>query len=337
MPSWRYDELTETWVAVAAARRGLPVDPAVAARADPASATRPGARPCPFCPGAESETEPTVAALADAAGWRVRVVRNRFPHAAPDATPERPARAIDGREVPARGVHELVIEAREHALDWPDFAPAHGADVLGMYRDRYRALSRVPDVRHVSVFRNRGRRAGSSQSHPHAQLVATTVLPHGVAHRAAIARRHVAHAGVTPLAALVVRELDAAVRVVEITERFVVFCPFASHRAFETWIAPRAPDANDFGAVDDAELAALAEVLTRSTARIRAATTGADYNLIVRTPPRGDDAARGDAGWHLEILPRTGGDAGFELSTGIDVVPIAPEDAAHELRQSGPR
>ena len=36
---------------------------------------------------------------------------------------------------------------------------------------------------------------------------------------------------------------------------------------------------------------------------------------------------------HLELLPRTGGDAGFELSTGEMIVLVSPEESAARLRE----
>ena len=45
------------------------------------------------------------------------------------------------------------------------------------------------------------------------------------------------------------------------------------------------------------------------------------------------EVAQGPAvGWHLEILPRLGGDAGFEIATSCMIVVVAPEHAASVLR-----
>jgi UDPglucose--hexose-1-phosphate uridylyltransferase len=128
-------------------------------------------------------------------------------------------------------------------------------------------------------------------------------------------------------------EVEAEVRVVERTKRFVVFCPYAPTRMFETWIAPVNP-AKAFVALPGDELAELALLLKRTLARVRTATNGADYNLVWRSPPT---AARGSkaAFWALEILPRTGGDAGFELATSTAIVTFPPERAADALRRSG--
>jgi UDPglucose--hexose-1-phosphate uridylyltransferase len=329
---FRFDEFTESWVAVAGARRGLPIDPAVRRSVEPPPEV--SARGCPFCPGAESELEPTVAAFCDDAGaWHVRAVRNRYPIVRDDAA--LPAPAPGGRELPAAGVHEVLIETRAHALDWPDFDPPRAALVARMYRDRVRALAALPAARSVALFRNRGRRAGSSQSHPHAQVLATAMVPHGVAQRDALARRHFERTHGSLLGATLERELALGLRIVEETARFVTLCPYAPHRNYETWIVPRAPVPAVFADLSDEDAAALGIALSRATGALRTASNGADYNLVLRAPPL--EAPRdGAMGWHLELLPRTGGDAGFELSTGVDVVSTSPEQAAAELRASVP-
>ena len=57
-----------------------------------------------------------------------------------------------------------------------------------------------------------------------------------------------------------------------------------------------------------------------------------DFNLVLRIPPC--DAEGPSLGWHMEILPRIDGDAGFELASNTKIVHILPEDAAQELRDA---
>lgn len=331
MSEYRYDDLTGQWVVIAPSRRGLPVDAALRTGQNPPNAT-PTERPCPFCPGHEAETESTVAQITGTDGqWHVRTVRNRFPIVTSQSLPSLPTHPVNGGALAGTGIHEVIIEAREHHLDWPHYDPFHATRVLQMYRDRVRTLERIPGIQAVSLFRNRGRRAGSSQSHPHAQIVATTLLPPAIEQRSTIARRFFAAHRVTILESLLARELSEGVRIVECTDSFVVLCPFASHRSYETWIVPRMRSPS-LTTLDDEVLTPLATVLVRTLRRVHAVTNGTDYNLSFRIPPPGSSGEPW-ACWHLEILPRMGGDAGFELTSGLDVVPVAPETAAAELRE----
>ena len=325
MAGYRFDELTREWVVIAPARRGIPIDPTLARapNAVPSNAN------CPFCPGHESETEETIAARNDEAGrWLVRVVGNRFPSVMRDARIE--AAATGGDERPATGAHEVIVEAREHDLDLATLDEAQAVRVLEVFRDRYAALEGDPKFAAVSLFRNRGVRSGSSQSHPHSQIVATSVLPPAFELRHRIAREYaVAHDDASLLDDLASRERDAGARIVTSTEALDVYCPFASHRSYETWIVPRTRRAS-ISQCDDAELAVLATTLVHTIAAVMRATRDAAYNVLVRHPPA--RSREPWARWHIEIVPRTGGDAGFELLSGMEVVPVAPEAAAAAIR-----
>ena len=117
---------------------------------------------------------------------------------------------------------------------------------------------------------------------------------------------------------------------VERSARYAVFCPFAPHRSFETWIVPMTPVAS-LAQVDDASLDELAPLIVRTLNRVLRATGDADYNLVLRAPALRHWSAPW-ALWNLEILPRRGGDAGFELSTEMQCVLTPPEESAQVLR-----
>lgn len=303
----RRDPFTRRWVILAPGRRGL-------GGAKPGGLPAPGGR-CPFCPGHEAETEVTVARWPTEGRWRVRVVRNKYP-------------VVTGSE----GIHEVGIDAPEHDVDLPDLSAAQLTALFTVYRDRVRALEATAGVAAVVLFRNRGRRAGSSQPHPHTQIAALGWVPSDVRARWTNARRHLEEHG-EPLHAAELRRERAGPRVLHDDAHLVSFCPFAPTRPFEVRFAPRAP-AGGFGRAGDAVLEALGRHLRDAARRLRAATAITDYNLVLRQPPI--DAAGPALAWHLELLPRTGGDAGFELGTGDTIVVVPPEEAAERLRDATP-
>lgn len=268
-------------------------------------ASRPGGPPaidrarCPFCPGHEADTEPSVIELG--APWAVRVVENKYPIASS---------------------HEVVIESRDHDADLATFEIGHAALVLRAIRDRARALAGRQGIAAISTFRNRGRRAGSSQPHPHTQIVGLPFVPAEVARRAEIALRDP-----QALAAAIEREREHGARILADRDGFITFCPEASRRAWEVRVAPIFA-CERFSDLEDAQLRALASHLLDALARLSRVLGEPDYNVVVRDPPL---AAR-RAYFVIDVLPRTGGDAGFELQTGSSVCVVDPDEAARRLR-----
>ncbi len=312
-PHLRFDEWTDQWVTMAPGRRGI-------------GAMRPGGMPetstrCPFCPGHEADAE--VVSLRVGEPWRVRAVANRFPLMRPDAADP----ALAGAEA-ASGAHEVIVESREHDRDLSVMSPSEARDVLWAWRDRSRALARLAGTRAVILFRNKGRRAGSSQPHPHSQIVALPFVPPLVARRAELGRRFRGVHGRSLVAHALEREREDRVRIVSDAEGVLTHCPFASARAWATRVLLDRSPAR-FAELDDGRLETLAAHITRACRRALHASGATDYNVLVVDPPLDDD---GD-GFSIEIVPRTGGDAGFELATGTSVCVVLPEDAAAAMRE----
>jgi len=320
--SYRHDPMEDSWRVVAPARAAVPPDTSAQGPLLPAPAG-----PCPFCPGNETATESIIAQMPTSADWRVRALENRFPVVSTEVVPPT---TTGGHARPATGVHEILVEGREHEGDLPTFSPELRTLVLQGYRDRLAAMEAMDGIRHVSVFRNRGRRAGSSQPHPHGQLLGTTVGGRLQERRWALARAHARRDGRSLLDTVLARELDAEERIVSADEHFVVLCPFAPQASYQTWIVPRLLRGS-FSSLTDEELERLGAVLGDTIARVTEVSGRQAYNLLWRLPPvrAKNDAA---AFWYLDLIPRGGGPAGVELSTGLSLCSVTPEASAAALR-----
>jgi UDPglucose--hexose-1-phosphate uridylyltransferase len=108
--------------------------------------------PCPFCPGAESETPTEIARDGDP--WRIRAFANRYP----------PTDAA-----------EIIVESARHDDSFDALARDHAARAVELSFARYRALR--AKAAYVSIFKNHGRMAGASIPHLHSQLVGTPFIP----------------------------------------------------------------------------------------------------------------------------------------------------------------
>jgi UDPglucose--hexose-1-phosphate uridylyltransferase len=335
MSELRKDPVLDRWVIIAAERGRRPND--FYLEPDP-----PAEGFSPFAPGNEHTTPPEVFQIGresgapDSPGWRVRVVPNKFPALSPD-TPLEPKGLGMFDMMSGTGAHEVIIENADANWDPADASPAEMRDVLDAYVARVHNLQSDPRFRYVLVFRNNGTRAGASIAHPHSQVMALPIVPQQVRSKLDSAHDYFDRKGRCLFDDIVRQELAMGDRVVEATDDFVVLSPFAARFPFELQLLPRR-HSHDFTTIDDAELNALAEVLGRSLRRLKNALGAPAYNMILHTAPA---PRRGDSGhiaeeflWHIEILPRLTGVAGFEWGTGFYINPIAPEQAAQFLRDA---
>jgi UDPglucose--hexose-1-phosphate uridylyltransferase len=322
--SFRRDPFTGGAVLVVPSRRGV-----VPFGGDPGAGLPQIPGTCPFCPGNEGETEHAIAAVPAAGPWRVRVVRNKWPLVDGAGV----ARADGGAlEIEGTGAHEIVVESARHDVDLADLSDAELAEVLGVYRARVRAHEATRGVAHVAVFKNKGRRAGATQPHPHGQVVVTPLPGPDVERRAAAARVHHERTGARLLDAEIERARTGRERLVETGDAALAFTPFAPRQPHAVIVAPCGDaGAAPFADVPDEGLAAFAPVLRRTLARARAVTGDSDYNLVLRLPPAADARAAW-ASWYVDVLPRRAAGAGFEAASGFDVVTVSPEESAAALR-----
>jgi UDPglucose--hexose-1-phosphate uridylyltransferase len=327
MSELRQDPITRDWIIVNPARAQRPHDTGGGA-----------AQTCPFCPGREHLTLDEVDRIDGADGhWLVRSVLNRYPvlaenAAAPAAAGEATAAAgPDWRRQAGDGRHEVIVETPEHAATFGTLPAEHLRRVLAMYLRRFRALAaHAAWVRQVALFRNEGARAGSSLTHPHAQIVAVPVVAPATRRRMDDEIARYDATGACALCEVLAAELAAGARVVHQSAHFVTLAPYASRVPFQIQIVPRA-HCPAFGEVDESLLDDLAPHLGTVFRALERRLGDLHYNLVVMTPPL-DQVHRQANHWFIDIRPRQGTPAGFELGTWIAINTQTPEHAAAELR-----
>jgi len=327
MGELRQDRTTGAWVIVAPKRGKRPHAREPSARLAP----RPRYDPqCPFCPGNEAQLPGIVAEtkMRQPPGWRARVVPNKFAAVELDSVP---AAAADGHAVkPAHGIHQVIIESPWHDADLDTMGAEELNAVVAVYRERSRALLDENGLQAAILFRNRGRDAGASLLHPHAQVIALELLPPKLAAMDSWSRRYHEEQGRCALCDEVAREREARARLVDENDAFVALVPFAAEHPFELWIVPKRHEAS-FTALDDDELPAFAGLLGRALRRLRAALGNPNYNFVVDSAPKSEREA---AHWHwkLRIVPDVATWGGFELGAGLPINPSSPEEDAQALR-----
>jgi UDPglucose--hexose-1-phosphate uridylyltransferase len=329
MPELRKDPIIGRWVIISTERGKRPTDFASVPPAKSSSF-------CPFCAGNETKTPPEVYAirepgtLANAPGWRVRVVSNKFPALQIEGDLNRQGEGIYDK-MNGIGAHEVIIETPEHDKTLSDLDEDTMAEVLATWKERVLDLKKDKRFKYIVIFKNHGEAAGASLEHSHTQLVAMPIIPKRVVEEIEGARKYYDFKERCIFCDIVSQEINDDVRVVSSNESFLAIEPFAARFPFETWILPKTHQPA-FEEIERTVIAHLARILKEILLKINAALNSPPYNFILHTLPlQGDN--RSWYHWHLEIMPKLTKVAGFEWGSGFYINPTAPEEAARYLRE----
>lgn len=334
MSEIRRDPTTGQWVIIAPERGRRP-------NADDARAhlaTSPG-QPydpaCPFCPGNEELLPGIVDEMScdEAPGWLVRVVPNKY-HALDSGIEPKSGNGGERETLPGYGFHEVIIESPRHDADVAHLSASQLAAVMAIYRARYVDLIARPRIEAVMVFRNHGPAGGASLRHPHSQLIATPVIPPRLTEMASWAEAQYGKNGKCVTCAQIARELHDGERVVEATDRFVAFVPFAATSPFEVWILPLGHQAS-FADSEEEQIAEFAALLGGVLRRIDKALGNPPFTYAIQSAPS-RHAAAPYFHWRLRIAPAVVVSGGFEIGGGLPINPSSPEDDAGALRSAEP-
>ena len=329
MPELRRDPVTGRWVIISTDRRKRPNDFHI----EPATAL--GREQCPFCPGRESLTPPEVlsyrqnGSAANAPGWDLRVVPNKYPALQVEGTLDRAGEGLFDR-MNGIGAHEVIIETPDHGRTLAAMSEPEIERVLWAYRERILDLKRDIRLRYILVFKNHGAAAGATLEHTHSQLIALPIVPDFVREEIDGARRHFANKERCVFCDIARQDLGDGRRIVVENADIVALSPYAPRLPFETWLLPKRHGAR-FEEAPRHEYESLARALKSVLQRMDRALETPPFNLIVHTSPFVDDVTE-VYHWHVEILPKLTRVFGFEWGTGFYINPTPPEEAAQVLR-----
>jgi len=330
MPDIRRDPISNRWVIFAPDRVARPIS------GELLGLTEDTLELCPFCEGSESITPREILAYRNHGsrnepGWRVRVVANKFPalHVEGQLDPEGVGLYDRTNGI---GAHEVIIESPDHLTDFADLPDSHAGEVFLAARDRIRDLRGDVRLKVATLFKNRGSAAGASLTHTHSQLIATPFVPPDLRSELDAAEVYYAQRERCLFCDLLRQELRDGSRVVMETPDFVVFCPYASRFAFETWVMPKKHESRfeNLAPMTTAGLGWLTRDLLRALNEVAGRPA---YNFVLHSAPISGDELP-SYHWHLEILPRIARAAGFEFGTGSYINTVLPEDAARSLAEA---
>ncbi len=334
MPELRYNSATREWVIISTERAKRPEDFAL----NPCAISGDARDKCPFCPGHEDKSPKEIYALRDPGtqpstpGWQVRVVPNAFPALASEGAPTRSKTKAGFVKMNGVGEHEVIIESPEHDQVIATMELAQVEKVMLTYKERFIALSNDPRIESIILFKNHGRGAGTSLSHPHSQLVALPVIPRSMHERLEIGQEHYDEFGSCLYCDLIEMEKAEGERIVTQNEKFIAFVPFASRMPFEMWVLPK-NHSSGFEEITDQECRDLAGIMKDVLGKLYRAVNNPDFNYAVYSSPCGQRELA-HYHWNIKIFPRVSNPAGFEVGSGLTINSVVPEMAAQYLRDA---
>jgi len=321
----RLNPLTGRWVTIASNRGGRPGE--LVSRDVPFE-PEPG-RPCPFCPGNEEETPPSLEEYGANGSWSVRVVPNKYP-AFSGGEPMRVANLGPVfTQANASGIHEVLVLSPIHDATWGDLDDKQAGLVMAAVRDRMEDHGRQAGTRYTQAIVNAGREAGASLEHPHGQLLGIPFVPGEIVEEQ---RGFERFDGSCLLCTVAQAELELGYRVVHADDRVVLLCPFWSASPYEMLVIPL-QHAEHLTDASPKDVVAVGRSIRDGLAALRDVMGKVSYNLVFHTSPHHHS---GDFHWHVHVNPRITSVAGFEQGTGVMINIVPPELAADHLREHLP-
>lgn len=297
---------------------------------------------CPFCDGNEDLTPPEVFAIRDNTpnkpSWKTRVIPNLYKalQVELDDVSKR-----DGmfESIAGVGAHEILIDTPKHDGKFAFFEKEEMENWLRSIIIRIEDLSKDTRLVHLNIFKNYGTNAGATQEHPHTQLLALPIMPKDemlfLQRNLQYYRRH----GRGIVQDLVYNEKVAKKRVIDEVGSFLAFCPYASAFPFEVMIAPT-KNISSLNRCSRGEISDLSVIIKNVFQMLKKQLSDFDYNLYFRIAPLNENfenetyMANLDKlySFNLIIAPKIYHFGGFELSTGMAINTVVPEECAKLLR-----
>lgn len=293
---------------------------------------------CVLCPGRERETPPEIVAIREGGRWWTRVIPNFKPVLHVEGDLDRKGMGIYDR-MNSVGANEIIIDSPEHSGQPEDMGVEQVRRIIRIYRERVADLEKDPRLRYILVFKNSGKGAGATFSHPHSEIMATPIIPKLIKEELDGAKQYYAYKERCIFCDIVKEESRSGDRVVFETRDFFSFSPFAPKFPFESWIVPKR-HVCAFQYIYESEMEDLSLMLLTVLKKMRAVLGDSPYNYFIHTAPNrvprrnhwhtlGDDFH-----WHIEIIPRLLMTSGFEWGSDFYVLTTSPEDAAKYLREA---
>lgn len=298
---------------------------------------------CPFCEGNESMTPPEIFSLRqnsepNTTGWKTRVIPNLYKAVQIEAPYQHHYALFEYWE--GFGAHEVIIDTPKHYASMSEWEFQEFVNWLKTLSNRISDLRNDSRLAYISLFKNEGEQAGATQSHPHTQLIGLPMIPKNQQDYFERAHTFFKEHGHALLDDIVNNEQDNGKRVILQEDGVVAYAPFASEFPFEVIIAlTNSPRQLDM--LNGLEIETLSRVLKKIMISLKKEIGNFDFNISIATPPLQENGFANDLlekvsqsnRFYIRIMPRIYKLAGFEVSSGININPVAPELVTKLLKE----
>jgi len=297
---------------------------------------------CPFCDGHENLTPPEIYAMRNNApnspSWKTRVVPNLYKAVQVELEDVSKRDGIF-ESIPGVGAHEILIDSPCHDCDLLKLGSEGIENWLRSMIIRIQDLSRDKRLIYLSIFKNHGLNAGATQEHPHTQILALPIMPKNelvfLERNMLYYRIH----GRGIVEDIVYNEKISKTRVIEEIGSFVAYCPYASSFPFEVMITPTRV-ISSLDKCTRGEISDLSILIKRVFEMLHKQLTNFDYNLYFHLAPINTNFENEEYMKYLDknytfnirIMPRIYRLGGFEVSSGMYINSVIPEESAKLLR-----
>ncbi len=263
--------------------------------------------------------------------WRIKVIPNKSPAVQISKKIARQRGKGHLRHIEGYGHHEVVI-TRDHDNNFPKLSEEDANLLFHVFKDRYRAIARDKNTDYISIFHNWGPKTGASVYHPHYQILSTPVVPPMNQRSLLNSRRY--HREYHKCAHCVEIELaqKSGKRVIHEDELAIAFIPFAPKEPFEFRVSPKG-HSPFFENSTEYEVHSMVKTLQFALQHLEKRIKGVNYNFFFHTAPVKERNRHSYYHWHIQVVPRLNITAGFELTTGMEINPIFPEEAVAILKK----
>ncbi|MHA1859737.1 MAG: galactose-1-phosphate uridylyltransferase [Candidatus Asgardarchaeia archaeon] len=286
---------------------------------------------CPFCPGNEHMTPPTIIQKPESGGWEIRVFENKYPAVVKSIRFEQKLEKLRNRKS-GYGFHYMMVDVPEHNLHPGFYSMRQWKLWFETIKDIFSREAGDERIKFIMIYKNHGIDAGASQPHPHTQIVALPSIPFLINEEMRKASEYFNFEGRCVFCDIVEMESDEHVRVVLENKYVIAICPYAPLWPYEVWIIPK----EHVPSIQMKEKTAneLLNTLRIILKTYYSALDDPSFNFYIHTAYlRMEDHVAESYHFHIEVFPRLEKDAGFELGSAMNITTLPPEDSASFLRR----